>query len=262
MISTRENLLVRPWQQRKYDYHKKKISNATSVIDTKSPPHRGHVAVKLKKLQKENERSQKIERDNLILLQKLNHIMTTHWLDNYLPPQPTFLSRIGVYRPVDSGIDMMDDFFDNDFDSQAIDEQTFETKPKCRKLKCMACSPHKYVETVLIPEERIPWEPQKKEIGKRRSISVPPKRTAVPLPVIIEKPKSASTCEKTTKEHQERARTAGKLSANFLNKSTNSISISRGSLKLSVNFPPDAAVKFDKKSSGQNILKCRCSRNL
>lgn len=80
--------------------------SATPVIDTRSPPHRAHVAVKLKKLQKENERAQKIERDNLILLQKLKYIMKTHWLDNHLPPQPNFLSRVGVYRPVDSGIDM------------------------------------------------------------------------------------------------------------------------------------------------------------
>lgn len=76
--------------------------SATPVIDTKSPPQRAHVAVKLKKLQKEAERSRKIERDNLMLLQKLNYIMTKHWQDNYLPPQPTFLSRIGVYRSSES----------------------------------------------------------------------------------------------------------------------------------------------------------------
>lgn len=35
--------------------------------------------------------------------------MTNHWLDNYLPPQPTFLNRVGVYRPVDSGIGLTDD---------------------------------------------------------------------------------------------------------------------------------------------------------
>ncbi|XP_019756165.2 uncharacterized protein LOC125502890 [Dendroctonus ponderosae] len=104
MISTRENLLCRPWQQRKYEYHKKKVLSATPVIDTKSPPHRPHVALKLKKLQKEEERSRKIERDNLMLLQKLNYIMAKHWQDNYLPPQPTFLSRIGVYRSSESGL--------------------------------------------------------------------------------------------------------------------------------------------------------------
>lgn len=63
----------------------------------------------MKKLQKESERSEKIEKDNLILLRRLRHIMTNHWLDNYLPPQPTFLNRVGVYRPVDSGIGLTDD---------------------------------------------------------------------------------------------------------------------------------------------------------
>ncbi|XP_050296561.1 uncharacterized protein LOC126736310 [Anthonomus grandis grandis] len=254
MISTRENLLIRPWQQRKYEYHKKKVLLATPVIDTKSPPFRGHVALKLKKLQKENERTEKIERDNLILLQKLRHIMTTHWSDNYLAPQPTFLSRVGVYRPVDSGIDL------NDFSkSLDFDEVDAYSKPKCRKEKCLACGPIKYVESIKIPEERVPWEPQKAEITKRRSRSVPsrirPERDH--LSTIPNKPKTATTFIES-KKLDDNAKGVKKVPSTDFSK--NCISLSRGSLKLDINFPSDANVKFDLHKRQNKI--CRCSRGM
>lgn len=95
--------------------------------------------------------------------------------------------------------------------------------------------------------------------------SVPPKRRSEPLPVIAEKPKSASAFEDQTKKSlraktQETAASQKGLSRGkenrLLTTVPNSISISRGSLKLSINFPADTLVKFDKKRMGQNVCKC------
>lgn len=40
---------------------------------------------------------------------------------------------------------------------------------RCRKLKCVACSPLRMVDQVRVPEERVPWEPQKKPVARQRS---------------------------------------------------------------------------------------------
>ncbi|KAH1000914.1 hypothetical protein HUJ04_013183 [Dendroctonus ponderosae] len=216
MISTRENLLCRPWQQRKYEYHKKKVLSATPVIDTKSPPHRPHVALKLKKLQKEEERSRKIERDNLMLLQKLNYIMAKHWQDNYLPPQPTFLSRIGVYRSSESGL------LEALAEGQDSKIQLLENVPR--------------------PEERVPWEPPKSHPERGRSRSVPPRRRAEPLPTISEKPKSALV-KPPNPEHSK------------WSKHPNLV-LSRGALQLSFHFPADTLIQFDRRRAQNKVCRC------
>lgn len=109
MLSRREKLLIRPWQQRRFETHRRKVkciksshysyyinlklkvSSALPAIDDKPPASYNHVSLKLKKQQKETERLVKIEKDNLTLLRKLNHIMKTSRVDNYwVSPPPEY----------------------------------------------------------------------------------------------------------------------------------------------------------------------------
>jgi hypothetical protein len=104
MLTRRENLLIRPWQQRRYNNHKDKVKfhfifnifaniktqlrAATAVIDSGPPKERGHVTMKLKKMQFEEERIEKIELDNVRLLQRMASIMRTSRLDNKWITEP------------------------------------------------------------------------------------------------------------------------------------------------------------------------------
>lgn len=67
------------------------MQSALPAIDNHPPMNRNHVSHKLKKHQKENERIEKIEKDNLILLKRLSYIMRTNRVDNYwTTPQPKY----------------------------------------------------------------------------------------------------------------------------------------------------------------------------
>ena len=61
---------------------------ATAVIDSGPPKERGHVTHKLKKLQVEDERTERIEHDNVRLLQRMASIMRTNRLDNRWITEP------------------------------------------------------------------------------------------------------------------------------------------------------------------------------
>ncbi|XP_044729665.1 uncharacterized protein CFAP97D2 [Chrysoperla carnea] len=90
MLSKRDNLLIRPWQQRRFENHRRKVQSALPAIDSGTPAFRGHVCCKLKRKQTEKERCIQIESDNLRLLQKMQSIMKKNRLDNHWrTPQPT-----------------------------------------------------------------------------------------------------------------------------------------------------------------------------
>lgn len=59
------------------------VKSAQSAIDFEKPPDQPHVIHKLKKVQRERERIQEIERENQRLLQKLSQIMITNRIENY-----------------------------------------------------------------------------------------------------------------------------------------------------------------------------------
>lgn len=82
MLTKKEKLLIRPWQMQRYYNHRIKVETAGPAIDFHPPPERAHITQKLKKLQKERERKEKIERDNIRLLQRLGAIMSKKRLDN------------------------------------------------------------------------------------------------------------------------------------------------------------------------------------
>lgn len=148
--------------------------SATPAIDNKPPITRSHINVKLKKQQKEVERIRQIERDNNLLLKKMNYIMKTSRVDNYwTTPQPRFLNRIPMY---DILIPKLEDI--------TLDE---EIDAKSRKEKCYACS--KLCKTEKQRRER------SKSVPVRRELDLPPikeekqrAKTSIPLrkPVLNE----------------------------------------------------------------------------
>lgn len=72
---------------------KLQVQNAQSAVDYSCPPDHPHVLIKLKKIQKERERMQEIERENQRLLQKLSQIMATNRVENYWKdPHPRYPS--------------------------------------------------------------------------------------------------------------------------------------------------------------------------
>nr|XP_026489285.1 uncharacterized protein CFAP97D2 [Vanessa tameamea] len=83
MLSRREKLLVQPWEDRRYKDHRQKVRGARAAVDAAAPPARPHVALKLKKCQRERERRDKLCADNFSLLQRLAHVMAVNRLDNH-----------------------------------------------------------------------------------------------------------------------------------------------------------------------------------
>ncbi|XP_063932071.1 uncharacterized protein LOC135144056 [Zophobas morio] len=240
MISRRDNLLVRPWQQRRYDNHRKKVQTAAPAIDNRTPLPRQHVTLKLKKKQKESERCEEIEKNNFSLLKRLSYVMRTSRVDNaWSTPQPNFLNRVSIY---DTKLPKFEDLY--------IDEplRTPDGRPT-RKSKCLACTPQRIPE-VKIPEERIPWEPEKPTISRFRSKSVPP-----PKPVVVAErkvPRSALAIAEPPKKK--------KVEPKFSAKEPQSIILSRGCLKLSVNFPSDTLVKLNEGHQEKVLIDnvCHC----
>merc|ERR1739848_140988 len=70
-------LLKKRWDQFSYQTHRRKVSEAKSVLDNRPPETYMHLHLKLKKLQMEEERLATVERDNRILLEKMSYIMRT-----------------------------------------------------------------------------------------------------------------------------------------------------------------------------------------
>ncbi|XP_064615383.1 sperm axonemal maintenance protein CFAP97D1-like [Liolophura sinensis] len=77
ILPCHNKLLQMRWDQTYYNEHRRKVKEVRSVIDTKAPATYMHLHLKLKKLQLQEERLATIERDNRILLEKMNCIMRT-----------------------------------------------------------------------------------------------------------------------------------------------------------------------------------------
>ncbi|XP_043933743.1 uncharacterized protein LOC122806958 [Protopterus annectens] len=72
--------LKKKWDVTHYEMHRRKVATATAAVDTKGLPTPAHLHVNLKKLQLEEERLAKIERDNQILSSKLAYIVRSKGL--------------------------------------------------------------------------------------------------------------------------------------------------------------------------------------
>lgn len=150
MLTRRDKLLIAPWQDKRYHQHRLKIQSAGPVIDFYPPLEYSHIQKKLKKQQREKERTEKVTKDNLRLLQKLGSIMTGKRLRNYWDnPRPSFLSREHIVFPQKSTMTPKPP------EMESIEPPTSTSASK----SCSVCS-GKFIKTKnKIPEERIPWKP-------------------------------------------------------------------------------------------------------
>ncbi|XP_026996757.1 sperm axonemal maintenance protein CFAP97D1 isoform X2 [Tachysurus fulvidraco] len=71
---TANKYLQKKWDQEHYDKHRKKVTEAKPIVDTKGIRTPTHIQVKLKKVQVEKERQAVIDRDNQLLASKLADI--------------------------------------------------------------------------------------------------------------------------------------------------------------------------------------------
>lgn len=158
MLTKKEKLLIYPYQLKRYYQHRRNVETAGPVIDFYPPSEYSHITTKLKKLQKESERQEKVNKDNVRLLQRLGEIMTTKRLKNFWEhPRPSFLNRevIPHFTFRSSSVapaspDRRESTLDSDTDAVSA----------ARKSSCAICSGKFRKTNKVIPEERIPWKPQ------------------------------------------------------------------------------------------------------
>ncbi|PSN54792.1 hypothetical protein C0J52_01983 [Blattella germanica] len=211
MLTRREKLLIRPWQQRRYNHHRRKVrvQSALPAIDVGPPAQHGHVCCKLKKQQSEQERTARIERDNCRLLQRMGTIMRTNRLDNHWDsPPPSFLHRVGIYYEPPL------------YKSQSSEVESSESipeQPSSRKTRCLACNPQQIKTMKSIPDERIPW---------------------------IKSPSSV-TSTATTRTTQTSASSSDHSSRLRRARAPRHISLAHGDLHLDVSFPADSTVELE-----------------
>ncbi|RZF41116.1 hypothetical protein LSTR_LSTR002748 [Laodelphax striatellus] len=272
MLSRRENLLIRPWQERRYVNHRKKVDGALPAIDVSPPTQRAHVTCKLKKLQKEAERCSRIEKDNFTLLQHLSSIMHTSRVDNmWIEAPPNFSNKVGIYATHSNRLQKV--------------SPTNKLNPACsRKERCYGCSPQRIPKQIKIPEERIPWEPPRQRVSVKQSdtkedqvITKNLSRCAVDIPEFRGKkwspPPSETSANSSMKKSNSNSvssrstnRESRPKSKKFTEKSlpnieTQSIVLSRGALHLAVNFPTHTTVVL-KDGSREKVLQseyCHCA---
>lgn len=151
MLTKKEKLLIYPWQLKRFHQHRIKVQSAGPAIDFYPPNDYPHITAKLKKLQKESERQDKVNKDNIRLLQRLGSIMTTKRLKNFWDtPRPSFLNREVIpHLNLKSGQPSMEE----------NEVATAAAKTVVSKSKCAICSGKFRRTNKIIPEQRVPWKP-------------------------------------------------------------------------------------------------------
>ncbi|XP_054738705.1 uncharacterized protein LOC129244845 [Anastrepha obliqua] len=162
MISRRDKLLNLPWAQQRYEHHRANLHSAKPAIDMRCPPFYPHVILKPKKMQKEKERLQRIEVENVRLLQKLGDIMKTKRMsDLWLAPRPNFLHREKLFetRPYSSLPKLITIYGPkSSVEHEMSLQRTLKSPNSLMVHRCPTCSGKPERTQVAIPENRIPWE--------------------------------------------------------------------------------------------------------
>ncbi|KFB43766.1 AGAP001275-PA-like protein [Anopheles sinensis] len=170
MLTKKEKLLIRPWQMQRYINHRIKVVTAMPAIDFHPPPERIHITQKLKKQQKELERKEKIEQENIRLLQRLGAIMSKKRLDNiWTYTRPNFLSREYIY-PVRPKTAPDSSGYHRSSARKIANVTTSPLTKGSKSTRCTACSRTTRSSTQLnqvTPEGRMPWAPQKKTTNRK-----------------------------------------------------------------------------------------------
>jgi Hemingway/CFA97 len=163
MLTKKEKLLIYPYQLKRYYQHRRNVESAGPVIDFYPPSEYSHITTKLKKLQKESERQEKVNKDNVRLLQRLGSIMTTKRLKNFWEhPRPSFLNR-EVIPHLSFRSNAVTDIPLSPTRKESMPDMSEDADAsEARKSRCAICS-GKFRITNKVnpePEERIPWRPQ------------------------------------------------------------------------------------------------------
>jgi hypothetical protein len=155
MLTKKEKLLIYPYQLKRFHQHRKNVQSAGPAIDFYPPSEFPHITMKLKKLQKESERQEKVNKDNIRLLQRLGSIMTTKRLKNFWEkPRPAFLNRELIpHLTFRSDTATMMERRISEIEIAA------EAQSATKKTNCAICSGKFRKTNKVIPEERIPWKP-------------------------------------------------------------------------------------------------------
>jgi hypothetical protein len=162
MLTKKEKLLIYPYQLKRYYQHRRNVESAGPVIDFYPPSEYSHITTKLKKLQKESERQEKVNKDNVRLLQRLGSIMTTKRLKNFWEnPRPSFLNR-EVIPHLTFRSNAVTDIPLSPTRKESMANMSDDAANEARKSRCAICSGKFRVtnKTQSEPEERIPWRPQ------------------------------------------------------------------------------------------------------
>lgn len=202
--------------------------------------------------------------------------MKKNRLDNHWETQPpTFLRRVGIYHRTRSPSPY-----------QEITSASTPDIPVTRKSRCIACTPIQE-KPKQIPEERIPWEPPKKSVSRRRSSSVAlpitsdfdfsRKHSSRDFSYSSSHPVSAASKTGTRIRSSGSSDSGEKLSSirrsqlpSISSKRSKSASrgmaadqrliVQQGGLQLAVNFPSYAEVKITS-DKGEKVLQrshCEC----
>ncbi|XP_055377944.1 uncharacterized protein LOC129609844 [Condylostylus longicornis] len=179
MISRRDKFLVRPWQQQRFDNHRRKVKSARPAIDNKCPTEYPHVTTKWKKIQAETERLQRINKENCRLLQRLGDIMSSKRLENFWQqPRPNFLNREKIewnrpktckgriestaildVSPINSSKEILT--------PSTLYSSRISTNRTKGSQRCPTCSGRPFKRNQVIPEPRTPWELPKKSWNRK-----------------------------------------------------------------------------------------------
>ncbi|XP_060856784.1 uncharacterized protein LOC132934494 [Metopolophium dirhodum] len=132
MLTRKEELFVKPFQQRLYHQHKVKLKSATARVDTTPPQEWQHIVLKTKKYQKERERCTQILLNNGILWRHLSEIMSTRRVDNRWDyEQPKFFHRVNLFTKSNNKLTV-----DIEESSESGKIQT-----EVKNERCIACNP-------------------------------------------------------------------------------------------------------------------------
>ncbi|KAJ8012497.1 hypothetical protein DPEC_G00043430 [Dallia pectoralis] len=77
LLPTVNKYLQQKWDMASYEIHLRKVKSAKPTIDTTAPKTYGHLALKMKKKQLEEQSMSRIQRENEMLLEKMSHIRRT-----------------------------------------------------------------------------------------------------------------------------------------------------------------------------------------
>ncbi|XP_050427373.1 uncharacterized protein LOC126837496 [Adelges cooleyi] len=236
MLSRKEELFVKPFQQRLYHQHKSKLKSATARVDNTPPQEWSHIVRKKKKFQKEKERCTQILINNSILWQHLNNIMSTSRVDNrWDGEQPKYCHRVKLF------INRSDKLTVRVEDQTSADAFPLEGKKK----KCSACNPYFLPCKTEVPEERIPWEPAKKKLSKKlQSLSIQNEpATANKQNVLSDLPKPKTKRAVDTKLQQDRRINYVKNNLTVeTDNYVNYIEIEEGTLDVVIKYPSSSKV--------------------